>query len=764
MSTYAYLPDERALTEVKLRETDTTTHLYLSHGYTSVGNLGRIDQKRATASGYLVFDFVKGHTGPGFNLKIDNDPFRLGSIPIERLQEATKGLGKDVYNFGSGVKDLDFNYTALSYVLGHIAMRAAFHQEVKLAEPCRVTIPEGTTFYMEPNSVMIPKSAFNNDAELGTLLKILPLTGLREVVLMDSKIPSGKLGSLDVPNQTTKKPHYDLMCAYALRLQSLILKTANECGCAAHHESAFFRGMIQASSLRAHNDEGGVNRDILHKYNTCVPIGVLTHVHGSMLDVDTFKYRGGDTRRRVLSRYLDGVACVVAADPCSKVGDRLYPRVVTRAGEGTSPSAFPALGHTISEFYPRYIAQFSKKHGFVEGTLIDEASCALFLSNDNETHHLSGDAITPFLWVDPSAVCTAGNGPDYKYIPLGGEQTYKMWEGIVQTPQSCVLAADGLPVEGSMYWLVLKQASLRDCGAVYLLSGQFNKRDGLACFMYTPKAAEEHGHLKLPMYVDESAKDLASSLWHLWDNPIPHPLNGTTLDSSVLLRYVATGDGVDLSPNQMGTDVHVTSGRYRALDENLYVPEASRNNSKKVPVKLQKKLASLDPYGSYSHSTYCMEEDAIPYADHPSASGAPAPYAYKDANTRIRTFSHTGDYDGGRTIDIVTTPGAVVKPKSLKPREVKADDAADGVQRNSDNKGSVMPSATIADPPDDAGGSPTAAGTAAGLAAVAGMIGSGPLLGSVRVSVPVGTTHGADALMAAPTGGSEQSETSPNNA
>lgn len=107
MSTYAYLPDERALSEAKLRTTDTTTQLFLSHGYTSVGNLGRIDQKRAIASGYLVFDFVKGHVGPGFNLKIDNDPFRLGSIPIERLQEATKGLGKDVYNFGSGVKDLD---------------------------------------------------------------------------------------------------------------------------------------------------------------------------------------------------------------------------------------------------------------------------------------------------------------------------------------------------------------------------------------------------------------------------------------------------------------------------------------------------------------------------------------------------------------------------------------------------------------------------------------------------------------------------------
>ncbi len=603
MTIHEILPDTATLHAHPPIRRDDKSLLVLTLPQTSTGKCG--DKTfHQNAESNLVFEAYDKHDDPTRHLKLGKST-RLTTQDFEKQRAAIMHSNKKATEVYIHDVESDFNFTSLAYVLGFIQARTAFGQVVNLSDvKATLMLMEDSAYTLRASELVVTNSMFKDALELATLCQILPLVGVAQVRLATP--------TLYTINRTVLAGR-DLG-AYAAKLLVLILGTANELNSGSHHCAAMFRGMVAAVKLRSHSDEGGFMRDLLTKYESGVPRGVLTVTNYSFMGLTANRYPAANLVRDTLAIYLSCVGACVAADPGASVNDYNVPGLMIRSRDiGTRPSDWVSLQMRTDDWYVIFLTKLNKTFDFLEHSIVDAACNSFFFELDTPNRHLRDVAIVPFMWVDPSTVCSQKVGPTYTYVPVGGgSTTLPLWPGRVTASSVYNKDSNGLVMSGSVTWLTMKNISIRAIGAFYLFGSQFNRLDGLAQYMFM-RDGIDNGYAVLPAYVGADSTSLSNAAWYCWDTCNPNPLCGLVGDVPVLIKHVAVIPKITMQVGQENNPVTLSSGVFYVNKH--YHPGARKLNPRYVPNHMRTEINRLDPYGNGPAARYDELLTSIPPVD-----------------------------------------------------------------------------------------------------------------------------------------------------
>jgi hypothetical protein len=536
----------------------------------------------------LVFQMPQKTMDPVHNLKLIPAKDAVAQA-YEIVRDAVARSHYKSVEYLHGCKSWYFDYTAVSYVCGFLSTCVAFDIQFKApVEMADVALLSSSAFGVSANEVVITRELYRNATELYTLIWLLSYSGVKTVYMALGELP--KLG--------TERLNGEALAVYLLKVQEMIITTANDMRAGAMHASAFFRGQNGAVTLRAHTDEGGWIRRMLREITTCAPIGVITNVDLSVSPYFTDEGRiYMPVRHSLIDMFIQCVDCSVCADPGCEIDGASSPQVLMRVehDDRLSHMAYYGVQESAPRWYRRFLENISTVFRLAPPSMIDTVSIMSYFHDEREDRHFSRDStvITPWVWVEQSAVATGVINPPY--LSFSQVKTaVPLWNGNVYKGQGYHEEC-GYVSAGSTLALTTAHTCLREHGITYLYGRPFNKDDGLINFKL---AAElERGYASTPACVADG-DTLAELLWVTPDNPLISPLNGVvTGDGALFSAMCSRPAGFPTYDEFCNTKVEVWVGLiYPSTEE--YRPLMEKNISRNVPTRVKRDFIRANPFAT----------------------------------------------------------------------------------------------------------------------------------------------------------------------
>lgn len=565
---------------------------------------GKMHDKTIYGSSYssLVFEFIEQHAKPSHNVKLRT----CARISTQVYEQVKAGIAESWRKASEGFNletEHTFDCTVLSYVLGFIAMRSAFNQKVSLGRPAALGLLEEKSFSMANNDFIVLKHLYKDPFELYSLLCILKLCGISQAYLA---VPG-------VEKPISRALTGKTLALFCCTLQKKIEATAEVSNCFSHHASAFFRGMTSAVTLRAHSDEGGFIRNVCKIFSGPRPTGVITEKARATGSTEPWMMALNGVRKWVLDTFLVGVACAVAADPCSEVAGTKYPACVEHSSLDFGAVApldqcwtdYPTLFGLTEDWFTNFLDMFSAAYQMQGGTRTHSTHSLGYFDLQNEDQsphsdrHLKEWKAAPFMWVDPSTVCFGQVKPAYSTATMTDPLVLPLWQNEAYQ-SSTYRVSNGNVVSGSKTILSMKGTSLRNQGLWYLLNTRWNKEDGLAAFKLTIQPAK--GATNVPAFARKNGETLADLTWYTWDSCTPHPLNCLTTDREVVFfRHISVYPKSTPTLDEWKSPVSISVG-VMSIDTRPYNPMDHNRDSRYLPAFYVNAVRDLDPYQAAGHT------------------------------------------------------------------------------------------------------------------------------------------------------------------
>lgn len=621
-----YTPSTSELNAIEPASSEGGTRLVLT---VPMNAIGKMHSKEYFNTSYnslvLQWPTVAVHANHGLTIRAAP---RISTQQIETVKSALVDSWRKAAEGFNVETEHTFDVTALSYVLGFTTMRSAFNQPIAMGRAASVGLLEEKAFCLANNDFIILKHMYSDPYELYTLLCLVKSCGIDNAYLA---VPG-----LEQP--VSRHLMGKALALYCCRLQKMIEATADVCSCFAHHSGAFFRGMTAACTLRAHSDEGGYIRNVLKLFSGPRLSGVITERPRSNITAEPWTLALEGVRKWALDTFLVGVACTVAADPCSEVDGTYYPACPEHASLGYGTVAdrdqtwlhYPTLRGLTEDWFSKFLTNLTKAYG--KQRVTTEANHSLqyfnFRNADGSVisdRHLREWRAAVFVWIEPGTVCFDEVRPLYQCPTLTQPMVVKLWTGEVYR-SSTYREERGHVATGSVQIMAMHGTNLRSQGVFYLLNNKWNPQDGLANFRITHTPSK--GATNNPAYAATDGRDLAELSWYLWDTCMPHPLNCLTTNREVVFfRHVAVYPKCTPTVDEWNTDVSVSVGVMSV--GTAYDPKESRRSSRAVPPYYINALRRLDPYTHTYHTDIDEAWSLIP--DVLGHAGTLPPQRYADS-------------------------------------------------------------------------------------------------------------------------------------
>jgi hypothetical protein len=421
-----------------------------------------------------------------------------------------------------------FDMRALAYAAGAMFSATSWNIPLDLVPKTMPISRSIATVWRNPNSgdIMLPATFTDTASEWVSFCAIAGWAKVSAVVYMSDTVPPG--GAILTGSS---------MASFCLKVYAWILSASDSLCVADHHAQAFWRGMCSVVTLHGHSDEAGWIREPLVVADYPSSTGLLfAPVAEKMCLATQTRVANNEVLRWHTALMLKYAAIYAMVDI---VKDRVPTIFKVNDGEGR-PSEVCGI-YNIYEHMTRWRTAVASMDRFLPSSIGDVSSMRTYFTRDAVDRHIIPNTyMCPYFWVEPSVI-------------ISGE-TMKSWqpcdpEKTVELPLFADLKAvykklrysesNGLPARGNTLMLQFDKYHPRYNGASYLLSGSYDRRDGLACFAQTSDARLGCLYKDLA-HAPKEASDLANSRWSTPHNPLVHPLEGfTTLPLAV--RYDTLG-------------------------------------------------------------------------------------------------------------------------------------------------------------------------------------------------------------------------------
>jgi hypothetical protein len=544
----------------------------------------------------IIMEFHNSMTKPTERLEIRQCSI-LATQEVDVVKNAIMDSSKRASESFTYATQHIFDHTAVSYVCGFLAMRSAWGMQYLTKGPANVGILPEKSYSLATNDYIILKKMYNTPAELCTLLHILKMAGVDNAYIASL--------SMEAPGSSMCAGK-DLAC-YCVRLQKMIEATANTVNVAAHHASAFGRGISAAVVCRSHSDEGGFIRNVCKNMVAPKASGLLTEAPRALDRSANWAISRQQVRKWVYDTFLVFIATVVAGDPCAEMGGKIYPVTVTHSTEergavlenGANWMMYPTLRRNVEDWYRKHLDMMAKAYGFIAPSTYSLAPIEGYFFNEDSSpkmtrdRHLCAAEIAPFVWIEPSCISFGEVRPGYPCATLEQPLVLPIFDGEVRPAANYRELPSGDLMSGSTVLLVQQNMSFRHCGLWYVLNSAYNRQDGLAGYLAT--MVPRMGYTNRCAFTREGVENMAEASWGLWDTCHPHPLNGLAENFKVLWRHTSNNTKTEWLISEYKTQtVQVAQGAFMLL--NHYDGPQRKTFPKYVPPSIYNALRELDPY------------------------------------------------------------------------------------------------------------------------------------------------------------------------
>lgn len=483
-----------------------------------------------------------------FQLETVED-FPIGEQPLSVLRESYQRVRPSMrFDLAENSMGL-FDFRAYCYTLGFVAMRAGFDFDTRGQGLCAASTVPRTLFCPDDTSCIISPMLYRNSDEFVTILSWLRLSGVETVTVMNDSFP---WGGRQCPVRVAG--------CLALRQFACVMHAANQSGCGNHHYLAFYRGLVAASRLSAHSDEGGWWRRCLRSAGYPRPCGVLAPVATTVMGVNTFSgLPRTECVRFCVAHLLSGSGKWALCD--RTVAENGKPTLLERTGGMKRPGDVIGLMNFTHDAVERWLSMVDDRE-VVHSNVLDQTSFLPYFSKNSEDCHFSGRFIAPAMFVEPTGTCTA-SAPG---LPghHGGRTTLRIFPDSVAALPPHYEEAEGRVFSGSSYLIISDGFNPRMNAAMYLLSEKYSPKNGL--HRISQVVMSDFGaHRVSSAFYDPTARSLADSQWRQPDCPVPHPVEGITPDRQAFLVSCDTA-GRTLLASELGGECSSRVGPFRLVD------------------------------------------------------------------------------------------------------------------------------------------------------------------------------------------------------
>jgi hypothetical protein len=421
-----------------------------------------------------------------------------------------------------------FDMRALAYTLGAIFGASSWGTMPNPVPPEMPISRSIANVWRNPNSgdILLPPTFTDSASEWVSFCCIAGWAKARAVVYLSDTVP---------PGGTVFTGHS--MASFALKVYAWVLASADSLCVADHHEMAFWRGLSSVITLHGHSDEAGWIRGALECADYPRPQGFLFTTVASKIGLATdSRVANSEVLRWQVALTLKYAAVFSMVDAT----DGGLPTIL-KVGDGNGvPSDVDGL-YNIYEHLSRWRTAIGKMDGHMPSSVGDVASLRTYFTVDAADRHFKpGSYMCPYFWVEPSVIISGAAIGSWQ--PCDPEKTthlpfFDKMTGVYK--KALYREVNHMALKGQELMVKVDRYIPRRNGASYLLSGSYDRRDGLALF--APVADARLGCLYKDLaHAPATMTDMANARWATPHNCMPHPLEGfTTLP--LAMKYSTRG-------------------------------------------------------------------------------------------------------------------------------------------------------------------------------------------------------------------------------